>query len=263
MCLERRVARLLTCPNLLAVGRRDLAIRVSTAGGPDVGATRSDKVNATCEGTGRFTLAAAGLRPLERLCQLRGADAALRELAEGNLELRDFLARLHNLYREEAKQWAKTQIDGIVLGDDMTWAASSQTNLDLWRSLILPLFRDFLRNLRAGQIRVFSGSRPECDVLDDMIEVGIDAVHAQWHLDDYDYWRSLGADELFFGAAWKTSGSSPSTTGRRSRGRLSRSQGRRFRLRRNHQPNYVECNVPPRNVVAYFEQWLVPLPVAV
>lgn len=68
-----------------------------------LGQARFDRVNAACAESGRFTLAAAELRPLERLRQLRGPEVALRELAEGNVELRDLLARLHNFYGEEAK----------------------------------------------------------------------------------------------------------------------------------------------------------------
>ena len=208
-------------------------------------AARFDKVNASCEGTGRFTLGTAELRPLERLCQLRGADVALRELAEGNVELRELLDRLHDFYGEEAKQWAKTQVDGVVVGDDLTWAAGSQMNHVLWRSLILPLFRNFCAILREhDKFAFFLARGPLRDVLDDLIEVGIDAVYAQWPLDDFVRLASSRRGQIVFWGGLENKRIEPPAARRHSRGGPSRPQGRRFRRRRHHQPNHVERQRP-------------------
>jgi uroporphyrinogen decarboxylase len=226
---------------------------------------RFENADASCEGTSRFALATAELRPLERLCQLRGADAALRELAEGNVELRDLLARLHDFHREEARQWAKTQIDGIVLGDDLTWAAGSQTNLKLWRLLILPLFRDFCAILRDhDKFAFFLARGPVRDVLDDLIEIGIDAVHAQWPLDEYVRLASSRRGRIVFWGGMENKLIEPPAQPANVREAV-------FRVRKAADFGAGGIvsqitwngNVPLRNIIAYFEQWLVPLPVAV
>ena len=62
---------------------------------------RFGKVNPICEGTGRFTLASSEVRPLDRLRQLRGPETAVSELCDGNQDLCELLAKLHEFFRKE------------------------------------------------------------------------------------------------------------------------------------------------------------------
>ncbi len=149
-------------------------------------AARFAKINAACANTGLFALGHSQLRPLERLCQLRGPETALRELAEGNVELRDLLGRLRDFFCLEAERWAKTEVDAVVLEDDLAWPARSATSLRLWRALIRPFFRDFCEVLHdRDKFAFFRFHGPLHDLLGDMIEIGIDAVHAQWPLEEF------------------------------------------------------------------------------
>ncbi len=226
---------------------------------------RFAKVNAACHGTGRFTVAAAELRPVERLCQLRGAETALRALAEGNVELRDLLSRLRDFFRREAGQWAKTEIDGVVLGDDLTWPSQSQKSLDLWRALILPFFREFCTVLHEhDKFAFFLANGPVRDVLDDLIEAGVDAVHAQWPLEEFVKVAAARRGRIvFWGGPENRRIESPAQPGD--------VRDAVFRVRKAadfgaggiiSQISWT-ADLPLRNVVTYFEQWLVPLPVAV
>ena len=104
---------------------------------------RFAKINPICEATGRFTLASSEVRPLDRLRQLRGPETAVSELCDGNRDLRALLAKLHEFFRKEIELWAKTQVDGVVLGDDLAWVAASRAHLKIWRSLFKPLFQEY------------------------------------------------------------------------------------------------------------------------
>ena len=104
---------------------------------------RFAKVNPVCEGTRLFTLAGSEVRPLDRLRQLRGPETAVSELCDGNQDLRTLLARLHEFFRKEVELWARTQVDGVVLGDDLAWVAASRGHLKVWRSLFKPLFQEY------------------------------------------------------------------------------------------------------------------------
>jgi len=223
------------------------------------------KVNPVCESTGRFTLASSEMRPLERLCQLRGPETALRELAEGNVELRDLLAKLHEFFRREAELWGKTQADGVILGDDLTWAASSRVNLKLWRSIVKPLFHDYCTILHGHDKFVFFLTHgPLGEVIDDLIELGVDAVHAQWPLEEF---VNLAAEHrrniTIWGGVENRRIESPAHAGE--------VRDAVFRVRKAadfgaggiiSQVSWGK-NVPLRNIVTFFEQWLVPLPVGV
>ena len=104
---------------------------------------RFARVNPICAGTGQFTLASSEVRPLDRLRQLRGAETAVSELCDDNQDLRTLLGKLHDFFCKEVEFWAKTQVDGVVLGDDLAWVAAAPGHLKIWRSLFKPLFEEY------------------------------------------------------------------------------------------------------------------------
>jgi hypothetical protein len=228
-------------------------------------AARFAKINAACDATARFTLGECELHPLERLGQLRGPETALRELAEGNLELRNLLARLHDFYRREVEHWAKTHIDGVVLCDDLSWAAQSRVCLDLWRAIVKPLFRDACAIAHGHDKFVFFRARGAAgDTMDDLIEIGVDAVHAEWPLDEF---VKLAAKRrgriVFWGGVENQRLQAPAQP--------AEVRDAVFRVRKAadfgaggiiSQVAWTK-DLPLRNIVTYFEQWLTPLPVAV
>jgi len=226
---------------------------------------RFAKITPLCEGTGRFTLATCEVRPLERLCQLRGPDTALRELAEGKLELRELLTRLHDFFCSEADQWGETPVDGVVLGDDLTWPAQSRVHLGLWRSIVRPIFRDCCEILHGHDKFVFFLARgPLGEMIDDLIEIGVDAVHADWPLEEFINLAASRRGRIVFWGGLEDRRIEPPSQPAEVREGV-------FRVRKAadfgaggiiSQVSCTKCT-PLRNIAAFFEQWLVPLPVAV
>ena len=102
------------------------------------------------------------------------------------------------------------------------------------------------------------------DVLDDLVEVGIDAVHAQWHLEDYVRLASSRRGRIvFWGGLENKRFESPAQPGDVREAVFRVRKAADFGSGGIISQITWNGNVPLRNVVAYFEQWLVPLPVAV
>ncbi len=136
-------------------------------------------VNKSCAGTSRFVLAWTDVRPFDRLQWLRGPEAALADLRAGARPARDLLAMLHDFYSREIALWAGTEVDGIVIQDD--WGTDRGLVLppQVFRDLFKPLYRDYCREIHARDKFVFFRSSGNLEaVMEDLVEIGFDAVHA-------------------------------------------------------------------------------------
>ena len=226
---------------------------------------RFARVNPICEGSGRFALASSQVRPLDRLRQLCGPETVLTELRDGNPDLCALLARLHEFFLKELALWGRTQADGVVLGDDLTCVAASRGHLNVWRSLFKPLLREYCAALHQHDKFVFflcEGTLGEA--MDDLVEIGVDAVHAQWRNEEFERHAARHRGRVTF---W----------GGVDRGKVEPPSQCRdiceavFRVRKAldfgaggliSQVSWGS-HVPLPNIATFFEQWLIPLPVTV
>jgi hypothetical protein len=226
---------------------------------------RFAKANATCAGTGRFTLASSEVRPLDRLCQLRGAETAVAELCGGNQDLRTLLARLHEFFLQEVELWARTQVDGVVLGDDLAWVAASRANSKVWRALFKPFFQKYCAVLhRHDKFVFFLSDSTTGEVLDDLVEIGVDAVHAQWPREEFEKHAARHRGRVTFWGGVERRKIEPPF-------QCSDIREAVFRVRKAldfgaggviSQVSWGS-HVPLQSIVTFFEQWLINLPVTV
>ncbi|MGA2254086.1 MAG: hypothetical protein ABSG53_05435 [Thermoguttaceae bacterium] len=226
---------------------------------------RFDKINPICEGTGRFTLASSEVRPSDRLRQLRGPETSVNELCDGNQDLRTLLDKLHEFFRKEIDLWTKTQVDGIVIGDDMTWVAASRAHLKIWRSLFKSLYQEYCTAVHDHDKFVFFLCEGTCgEVLDDLVEVGVDAVHAQWPPEEFQKHAARHRGRVtFWGGVERKKIEPPSHCGdiREAvfRVRKALDFGAGGVISQVSWGNHI----PLRSIITFFEQWLVPLSVTV
>jgi uroporphyrinogen decarboxylase len=160
------------------IGRWDDLDRFRT---PDCSlAVDREAVGRFCAGTGQFVLAGTLVRPFERLCFLRTMEQALVDLFTQPPAFTELMRRLHTHYTAEVEAWAGTAVDAIVIMDD--WGAQDRMMVApaLWRKLFKPLYRDYCDIARRAGKYVFMHS-DGCilDILDDLIEVGVQAINSQ------------------------------------------------------------------------------------
>ena len=226
---------------------------------------RFGKINPICEGSGRFTLANTEVRPLDRLRQLRGPETAASELCDGNQDLRTLLEKLHDFFKKEIDLWASTQVDGVIIGDDLAWVATSQAHLEIWRSLFRPLYQEYCAAAHDHDKFVFFlCGGPSGEALDDLVEIGIDAVHAQWPPDEFKKLADRYRGQVtFWGGVERERIEPPCRDGDICeavfRVRKALDFGAGGVISQVSWGNHI----PLRNIITFFEQWMVPLSVTV
>lgn len=219
-------------------------------------------VNRTCAATSRFVLAWSDVRPLERLQWLHGPEATRVDLDSGTPALRDLLAMLHEWFCRELLLWAGTAVDGVVFQDD--WGARPEytPSRQVFRELFLPLYREYCDILRAADKFVFFCVRGQIqDLLDDLVETGIDAIHADLSQMDFEWLAERFRNRVTF---WN--GIDQPRLLAVGRPEEVRAGVRRVRAALDFGRGglIAQClwnwNVPFQNIAALFEQWLAPLP---
>lgn len=139
-----------------------------------------ETIDAFCRGTNQFVLAGTLVRPFERLGFLRTMEQALVDLARRPPELFELLRRLHDHYLKEVEAWARTAVDAIVIMDD--WGTQRQMMISpvVWRDIFKPMYRDYADIARRAGKRVFMHSDGWIvDIIEDLIEVGVEALNSQ------------------------------------------------------------------------------------
>jgi uroporphyrinogen decarboxylase len=227
--------------------------------------SRFTNVNRGCETTSRFVLARSDVRPFERLQTLRGAEAALLDVAHGTKPIRHLLAMLHDFYCREIELWANTEVDGVAFHD--VWGSADALLLapELWCELFKPLYREYCQILHGKDKFVFFHSGGNiADIFGDLVKIGVDAIHSQWMHMPLDrlaerfrgqvtFWGGIGDPQIF-------------AQGKPQEIRDAVQQVRRA-LDFGAGGVIAHCcwepDVTLRNVISVFEQWLVPMPMHV
>ena len=146
---------------------------------------RFGPVSRDCETTSRFVLAKTETSLFRRLCLLRGSKAACADLAADRARIRKLLAKLHDFSCREMELWADTEVDGVMLGEDLVSGdlgsdESLPIGSQMWREIFKPLLGEYCKILRGRDKFVFLSIRGDVSgVLTDLVNVGVDAVHLQ------------------------------------------------------------------------------------
>jgi uroporphyrinogen decarboxylase len=222
--------------------------------------SRFAKVGSSCEQTHRFVLAWSEARPFDRLRYLRG-DSTLMELARGTKEIRSLLRMLHEFFCKELELWANTDVDGVALRDDWGAADSLLIAPEMWRDIFKPLYRDYCKILHAKDKFVFFRSAGNIqDILGDLVKDGVDAVCADFHLNNVEKLAKRFRGRVTF---WIDIDPRMLRGGNPAGVKEAVLQVRRA-LDFGSGGVIAQCmwrpDVPLAAVAAFFEQWLVPLP---
>jgi len=139
-----------------------------------------DQVNAFCSRTDRFVLAGCCPRPFERIQFLRGTENVLMDTALRPGEFDELLDTVRGFYIDELEVWAKTDVDGLMFMDDWGSQLALLISPDSWREMFKPIYRDFIDIAHSHGKKAFMHSDGNIvDILDDLIELGLDAINSQ------------------------------------------------------------------------------------
>lgn len=139
-----------------------------------------DKVNEYCGGIDKFVLAGCCPRPFERLQFLRGTENTMMDLALESPEALELIDIIHKFYLSEFELWARTDVDGMMFMDDWGAQRSLLISPDLWRKIFKPLYTEYIDIAhKAGKKAFMHSDGYIVDILEDLIEIGLDAVNSQ------------------------------------------------------------------------------------
>ena len=150
-------------------------------------AAARDVVNRFCAETDLFVLAPCCPRPWERMQFLRGTVNALMDTLEPEKGGAALLRRIHDFYLAELEFWVSTDVDGIMFMDD--WGTQDALLIDpaVWRDLFKPLYRDYCDLAHgAGKYAFMHSDGWITSIMEDLVEVGVDALNAQLFVMDLD-----------------------------------------------------------------------------
>ena len=143
------------------------------------------------------------IRIFERLQWLRGMERLLLDLAEdhpGLLSLRD---RVHDFNMRNLRQILKFDLDAITFSDD--WGSQSALLISprAWRRVFAPCYRQmFDETHAAGKLVFFHSDGYTMEIIEDLIDLGVDALNTQVTcMDLQDLGRRFAGRLCFWGEA--------------------------------------------------------------
>lgn len=160
-------------------------------------------VDAQCKAEDRFTVVfwSVSPSPFQRMQFLRGTENLFIDLAEQNDEVFRLRDMVHEYFVEQEKMWCKTVIDAIHIEDD--WGAQHALLISpaLWRSFYKPLYKEYCEIAHAaGKFVIMHSDGYILDILEDLIEIGVDAINSQlFCMDIEELERRFGGRICFWG----------------------------------------------------------------
>jgi len=216
-------------------------------------------VNQQCAESPRFILAYCQGSMFQRLCWLRSRSAAVGDLRKDSKPVRKLVAMLHEFCRREVELWCGSDVDAIAL-HDAWWTEQPSIDGEIWRHVFKPIYRELCEMIRKADKFVFFDVQGPClEVLPDLVEIGVDAVGADWLSMPMEQLAPEYREKITF---WAGVG------GRESVGQLTPDQAREAvrRLRRvldGSQGGLIARYIwAPgtefKNMVTFYEYWLEP-----
>ncbi len=122
----------------------------------------------------------SSVRPFERMQFIRGSENLYLDLGYESAELFRLREMVHEFFLKELDCWVRTDADAIGLQDDWGGQQALLIAPEQWRRLFKPLYSEYVRVIHAaGKKAFFHSDGQTVDILDDVIEVGFDAINSQ------------------------------------------------------------------------------------
>lgn len=141
-----------------------------------------DSVTAQCEASSQFMIAQwdASCNLFERMQHLRGTETLFYDLAYGEKEVYRLRDMVHEFFLRQEELWVGTGVDAIHIADDWGTQRSLLISPEMWRAFFKPCYREYCDMAhRHGKLVLMHSDGFIRDILEDLIEIGVDAVNSQ------------------------------------------------------------------------------------
>ena len=131
------------------------------------------------ENRDRFLLGPGG-NVFERMQWLRGTTALMIDLMDDRSEVYELRDMVADLFTQQVQVHLRHDYDGVVFADD--WGAQQQLliNPELWRHFFKPCYRRLFAKVKeSGKLVFFHSDGYILEIIDDLIEIGVDALNSQ------------------------------------------------------------------------------------
>lgn len=123
------------------------------------------------------------LNLFERLQFLRGTENLFIDLADDRAEVHELADRLVEYFIAAIKRCVKTGADGYGFSDDWGSQKALLISPEKWRSFFKPRYRRMFDVVKdAGAHVSFHSDGWTLDILDDLVEIGVDMINPQHHI---------------------------------------------------------------------------------
>ena len=138
-----------------------------------------DEINRNCSGSDKFIIG-GDYNLFERMQFLRGTENLYIDILEQEKEFFVLRDMLHEFWMRELREWLRTDIDAVSCFDDWGSQTSLLINPGLWRKLFEPFYQEYFQTAKKGGKYTFLHSDGYIfDIMEDVIEIGVDAVNSQ------------------------------------------------------------------------------------
>ena len=87
---------------------------------------------------------------------------------------------VHEYFQKQEELWLQAEVDAIHIADDWGTQQSLLISPDMWREYFKPCYREYCEMAhRHGKLVLMHSDGYILDILDDLVEIGVDAVNSQ------------------------------------------------------------------------------------
>jgi len=139
-----------------------------------------ETVNRFCRATDKYVLSGSIPRPFERFQFIRTMEQALMDLMLQPPELSVLLDRIHSFYCKDIENWAATEVDAVAFMDDWGTQNALLASPEIFRRFFKPMYKEYADIAHSYGKKIFMHSDGFIlDIIEDLIDVGIDALNSQ------------------------------------------------------------------------------------
>ncbi|MCL2741228.1 MAG: hypothetical protein FWE70_03845 [Oscillospiraceae bacterium] len=220
----------------------------------------ASRADAGCAATDKFVVPLWGgaYNLFERMQHLRGTESLFYDLAYGDARAYRLRDMVHEFYMTQAQIIVATDVDGVHLTDDWGAQGSLLISPEMWRSFFKPCYREYCELAhRHGKYVIMHSDGYIAEILDDLAEIGVNAINAQIFCMDIEGLAARYHHRLAFWGEMDRQWALPHGTEGDCREAVRRVAGAFFRYGRTGLVGQVFWgkDIPGGNIDACYDEW--------